>query len=221
MAKGHPNARRHLASTSAGHVDNGDIYKPRFITSPVEGKLLLGGDAGLERDVDWYNKLLNYVKSRNKTNRTDQILRQNVMLQSATCKIFEGRVGMYECDRVVTKWCREKINIPKLNDRVLCAIFTQAKTQFPGFTDWYTQSKCDTVYQLNHICKLVRKELSRRDTQDVHQEDNENQDGPNGDQLLPCRSVLPRDNLRLVQEPPPPGTTVTSSINPLLIRDPF
>ena len=50
--------------------------------------------------------------------------------------------------------------IPKLDDRVVRAIFQQAKYQFPEFKDSYTDTKCPTVQLLNDVCKHARYEYS-------------------------------------------------------------
>ena len=76
------------------------------------------------------------------------------------------------------------VAIPKLDQRILMAIFNQAKHQFPGFNEWYTDRKCQTVKNLNIICKTVRNEVISGDNGAVQGlvDINQGTDSENGDQ---------------------------------------
>ena len=50
--------------------------------------------------------------------------------------------------------------VPKLNEELLRAIFTQAKHQFPGFTDSLSDPNCKTVKALDDVCKTAQGLIS-------------------------------------------------------------
>ena len=131
-----------------------DPYLPRFINAPTPGKLLLGGDSGMERDLGWYKKLLKQAKCRKKETDDERgrllcqgLLRAEFSTEELACGNMTGR-SRSELNKF--------IEIPRLNERVLNAIFTQARYQFPGFVDCYTDLQCPTVKALNRICKVTR-----------------------------------------------------------------
>ena len=56
---------------------------------------------------------------------------------------------------------KKKGRIPKIDSEILHSIFGQAKLQFPGFNEWYTDHKCKTVEMLNDGCKRARREVKK------------------------------------------------------------
>ena len=145
-----------LTSPFAGE----DPYAPRYISALVPGKLLLGGDRYLERDIAWYEKLLKGVKCRKKGNDND---RGRLLCQGLTrAEFFEQELATKNITGFSRDGSKKHINIPKLDENVLNAIFMQARCQFPGFADNYTDHKCDTVKALQGVCKVARSKARSR-----------------------------------------------------------
>ena len=107
---------------------------------PAPGQYFIGGFSAFERSVDDYKILLKEVSSCGKTDDKEngQLLCMKLLerelsnaltIQNASCVLWKDH----------TKDKSGKL-VPKLNEELLCAIFTQAKHEFPGFTDFVVGS---------------------------------------------------------------------------------
>ena len=55
-----------------------------------------------------------------------------------------------------------RIDVPVIDEHILHLMFTQARQQFPDFSDWYTNKNCKTMKSLNDICKKARLEIEKQ-----------------------------------------------------------
>ena len=144
------------ARPSATDTTSNSPYKSRYISAPTPGKMFLGGDEGMERDITWYEQMLKMVSWKKKD--TDQDRGRLLCMKLFRAEFSKEDLAM----KNVTGFTRDNnhkiVIIPTLEQRVLFAIFNQAKTQFPLFSDWYTMRSSATVKDLNDICKKARKD---------------------------------------------------------------
>ena len=133
-------------------------FTPRVINMPAPGQYLIGGHPSFKRNIQDYKKLLEKVSYHRKTSDADngrllcmKYLREEVSTEELATKNVTG------VSRLANG---SKTSVPKLNEEFLRAIFTQAKHQFPGFTDWLTDPKCRTVYAINSMCRQARHTLN-------------------------------------------------------------
>ena len=133
-------------------------FTPRIMNMPAPGQYLIGGNPSFQRNIQDYKKLLEKVSYYRKTSDAEngrllcmKYLRDEVSVQEMATKNVTG------VSRDLTN--RRKISMPKLNEEFLQAVFTQAKHQFPGFTDRLTDPVNKTLYALNDICKKARYAL--------------------------------------------------------------
>ena len=124
---------------------------------PAPGQYLIGGHPSFKRNIQDYKKLLEKVSCYRNTSDADngrllclKYLREEVSTEELATKNVTG------VSRLTNG---SMISVPKLNEEFLGAIFTQAKHQFPGFTDWFMDSKCRTVKAVNDMCRKARHAL--------------------------------------------------------------
>ena len=137
-------------------------YAPRYISAPTAGKLQLGGDPELERDVTWYNDILTKVGWRKKLS-TDEERGRMLCMKLLRCEFSEEELRRQNVTGSARNDSRKIMRIEKLDDRVMTAIFNQARYQFPGFTDSHNSKNCKTVRELNVICNRVKIQLEQRE----------------------------------------------------------
>ena len=147
---------RNAPSSPSTPASRSTTIQPRFIKAPIAGRMLLGGDEGMDRDITWYMELLKQVTWKKKTTDADngrllcmKLLRAEFSKEDLASKNVSG-VSRDENQKVV--------QIEKLDPRVLNAIFNQARYQFPQYDHCYTNIGCSTVKDLNNICQKIRKE---------------------------------------------------------------
>ena len=108
-------------------------FTPRVINMPAPGQYLVGGHPSFKRNIQDYKKLLEKVSYYRKTSDAEngrllcmKYLREEVSMEEMATKNVTG------VSRLTNG---SKTKLPKLDEDFLRAIFTQAKHQFPGFTD--------------------------------------------------------------------------------------
>ncbi len=179
---------------------NDNTYTPKFIIAPNPDELLLGGEARMPRSREWYEKILKHVKSRDKK-QNDQSRGSILCTALLRAEFSEDDLASHNVTGTSRNDDKKIVPIPKLDETKLRAIFGQAKCQFPGFRDWYTQARCITVDRLNNVCRKARRERVR-------------QGRPI--QATSASSAV-EDNPDNLMEPPPPGVDL-DCIDPA--RDP-
>ena len=139
-------------------IDAGKVpifFTPKIISMPEPGYYHLGGNPSYKRTIKSYVALLKKIttKRRNVTNKDRgrflclAFLRVEVPKHELATKNATGKSRDKDM-KVIT--------IPRLDQEILAAIFTQAQHQFPEFTDAYTDSSCDTIQAINDVCKRER-----------------------------------------------------------------
>ena len=136
------------------------LLSPRYINAPTADQLLLGGDQGMVRDVSWYGKVLHQVSWKKKDNDMDN--GRLLCMKLLRCEFSKEDLASKNVSGFSRNGDNKKIRMEKLDQRVLTAIFNQAKYQFPNFEQWYTDTKCTTVKELNNICQKARKDLEKQ-----------------------------------------------------------
>ena len=124
---------------------------------PGPGQYFVGGFPAFRRNIEDYKILLRQVSNSRKTTDNEngrllclKLLGQEVQKALAT----KNMSGVF--------WTQhgEDELVPKLNEELLRAIFTQAKHQFPGFTDSLSDPNCKTVKALDDVCKTAQGLIS-------------------------------------------------------------
>ena len=133
---------------------------PRYINAPAAGQLLLGGDRGMVRDVTWYEKVLQQVGWKKKDSDLDN--GRLLCMKLLRCEFSKEDLASKNVTGFSRSGDNKKVRMEKLDQRVLTAIFNQAKYQFPDFDQWYTDTKWSTVKELNNICQKARKDLEKQ-----------------------------------------------------------
>ncbi|XP_022111594.1 uncharacterized protein LOC110990801 [Acanthaster planci] len=135
---------------------------PRTVTGPENDTYLLGGNEGMVRAVDDYKVILKEVQQRKRCTDNDRgrLMCINLLKREIPKKELAAQNVTGNSRDENNKRCK----IPQINRSIVHSIFSQAKMQFPGFTDWYTDSRCKTVEALNECCKRARYEVIIRKT---------------------------------------------------------
>ena len=153
-------------------------YAPRYISAPTAGKLQLGGDPELERDVNWYTDILTKVGWRKKLN-TDEERGRMLCMKLLRCEFSEEELRRQNVTGSTRNDSHKIVRIEKLDDRVMTAIFNQARYQFPDFKDSHNSKNCKTVKELNVICKRARNQPGNQLAQGERGERVEDNEGNN------------------------------------------
>ena len=131
-----PTGRRHLVLEKE--------YQPKSIFSPKPNNFFLGGDFSRERD-SMIIKCLETVSHQKKSSDQDRgrllswtLLRYEVSKDDLVSKKMTGMSRQTD-----KKLCQ----IPRIDEATVHAIFSQARTQFPNFSDWYSNSNYETLKQ--------------------------------------------------------------------------
>ncbi len=113
------------------------------------------------RSIDDYRKILKDVSIQRKQSDADNgrmlcgsLLRSELSIDQMATSNVTGKSR----DPITKK----RILLDAIDDRLLHAIFAQAKLQFAGFSDSYMDHKSATVQYLNENCKRVRAKLRRQ-----------------------------------------------------------
>ena len=133
----------------------------KLMSGPDSGTYLLGGSETLVRSVADYNAMLREVQQRRRNASDNEkgkllcvcLLKREVPKEELAIKNVTGNSRDEN-----NKRCK----IPQLDRVIINSIFHQAKMQFTGFSDWYTDSKSKTVEALNECCKRARYEKRKR-----------------------------------------------------------
>ena len=146
----------HSGSTSSTpHRRPTQAVTPMYISS-TENTYLLGGVDGLHRALADYITALRKVVSR-AASKPEAMGRMMcsilVRMEFSDDDLVQKNVTGKTRDSVTKKL----IDIPKLDTKIMDAIFRQAKLQFSGFSDNVSDSGCQTVKLINDTCKHMRQ----------------------------------------------------------------
>ncbi len=148
------------------------MFEARYLSAPSPGHLLLGGDQGLPRNVSWYKDILKQVSWKKKSGDDDngrllcmKLLRAEFSQEDLASKNVTGFTR--------NRGDHKRVPIEQLDTNILTAIFHQAKHQFPSFNQWYTDTKCATVKELNNICQKARTKALVVDQRPIQHDDAE------------------------------------------------
>ncbi len=141
---------------------------PIYISAPEAGQYLLGGSPNHQRSIESYKAILKSVASQRKRTQ-DNDLEKGRLLCMGLLKAEVSKEELATKNVTGVTWGRDKegmvkkIEMPTISDNLLQVIFTQAKQQFPEFTDSFLTKSCKTMKALNEVCKHARRELHRAD----------------------------------------------------------
>ena len=139
--------------------------KPRFLSAPETGKYLLGSDPNYPRDIESYEIMLKSISSNRKAVTDDDKGRLlcMVLFRSEVNKDDLATKNVTGISRVAGPDGKLRTaNVPVIDQGLLHVIFSQARQQFPAFSDWYLTKNCLTMKSLNDVCKKARLEKNKQ-----------------------------------------------------------
>ena len=147
----------HSGTSSASQSLTAEAIPPRYVII-AENTYLLGGVEGFPRNLSDYKRALKKVISRaaGKAETMGRLLCSLlVKMEFSEIELSQKNVSGKTRDPVTKKL----LTIPRLNPKILDAIFRQAKLQFPDFIDSANDTGCPTVRLVNDSCKHIRRRL--------------------------------------------------------------
>ena len=132
----------------------------RFVAGPESGTFLLGGSETLIRSVADYNTALYKVQTQRRLATNKQKARF-LCIHLLKCEFPRHELARKNLTGNSRDDNNKRCKIPQLDRNIIQSIFIQAQTQFPDFTDWYTDTNCKTVEAMNECCKRARYQLKK------------------------------------------------------------
>ncbi|XP_071808708.1 uncharacterized protein [Asterias amurensis] len=132
----------------------------RFVAGPESETFLLGGSETLVRSVVDYNTALHKVQTQRRF-ATDKQKARFLCIHLLKCEFPRHELARKNLTGNSRDDNNKRCKIPQLDRNIIQSIFIQAQTQFPDFTDWYTDTNCKTVEAMNECCKRARYQLKK------------------------------------------------------------
>ena len=123
---------------------------------PEPGYYHLGGNPSYKRTIKSYVDILTKITKGKRRNATDADRGRFLCLAFLRIEIAKHDLATQNCTGRSRDKNKRMIIIPKLDQELLAAIFTQARHQFVEFREEHTDSASSTVKVINDICLRER-----------------------------------------------------------------